>query len=276
MSDGPAALDVEDALDRLGFGLRRLSLLSAPSAMKRGRSSYRADLEDGRTLKARYLESAEEARRLFELRAEPADAFVQPIARHSRVLVEPWIQGAALGPREAENRAEEAGALMGSLHANPLSGAPARVDTRDWRGFAREELEHLGSTRALAAPEVGNLRALLSQDDPRSGCAALVHRDYCPENLLVDRLGRLRVVDNEWFKIDAAGWDVARTFCLWPMAKRAREDFLRGYRTTAPEEPGSLAFWEVVAALWTLRLRREHAPERLDRPLAGLRKLGGV
>jgi hypothetical protein len=135
----------------------------------------------------------------------PADAFVYPIARSSRVLVEPWIEGAALGPREAEVRAEEAGALMGCLHAIPLPGAPARIDTRAWCGLASEALGRLGSARTLAAPEVANLRALLSQDDPGSGCAALVHRDYCPENLLADRLGRLRVIDNEWFKIDAPG-----------------------------------------------------------------------
>ena len=131
----------------------------------------------------------------------------------------------------------------------------------EWTGSPR-------SAGRLTAAEVGRLEDLVSRNDPGFGGAALVHCDFRPENMLVDRQGRLRVVDNEWFRVDPAGWDLARTFAQWPMSEPVREEFLQGYRTTAHDESGSLGFWEVVVALWTLRIRFEDPPARLERPLA--------
>jgi hypothetical protein len=266
--------EVRDALDRLGLRTLRLALLSAADPMKRGRSTHRADLEDGSSIKARRLESAEEARRLLELRVGPADRFVRPIAHRGRVLVEPWIEGTGLGAQEAAARAREAGALLGSLHASAFSTPPTRIPTRPWCELAREEIGILGSAGRLSAGEVDNLEDLIHREDPGSSRAALVHCDFRPDNLLVDPRGRLRVVDNEWLRIDPADWDLARTFSLWPMSEPVREQFLTGYRTTAQDDPGSRGFWEVAAALWTLRIRRDDSPARLEGPLALLRRFG--
>ena len=96
--------EVREALHRLGFRAVRTTLLSAPDPMKRGRSTHRADLADGRAIKLRRLESAAEARRLLALRIEPAEHFVRPIAHCGPVLVEPWIEGRPIGAEEAAAR----------------------------------------------------------------------------------------------------------------------------------------------------------------------------
>lgn len=265
--------EVRDALEELGFPVQRLTWLSATDPMKRGRSTHCAELADGRRLKARRLESADEARRLLELRIEPSGAFVRPIACRGPVLVEPWIQGRPLAAGEAEARAKEAGALLGGLHAS-APGAPEDLATAAWCTLAREEIEGLGTAGRLSAREVAGLLALIRRGDPGRCTAALVHCDFRPDNFLVDDHGRLRVVDNEWLRLDPADWDLARTFSLWRLPEPVREEFLAGYRTAARDEPGARAFWEVVAALWTLRIRREDGPARLEGPLALLRSSG--
>lgn len=272
-TDLAATRDVRTALDALGFRVRRLALLSPVDPMKRGRSTHRVDLEDGRRLKARRLESADEARRLLELRVEPAEHFVRPIAHRAHVLVEPWVEGEPLREAEAEARAGEAGALLGRLHASLRADAPARIPTASWCALAREELEGLRASGRLTAAEIHALGTRVSRHDPGSCGAALVHCDYRWQNMVVDRRGRLRVVDNEWLRTDPAGWDLARTFGQWPMSGPARQAFLRGYRATASGDPGSLAFWEVVTPLWTLRIRHADPPARLERLLEALRAL---
>lgn len=264
--------EIEEAFDREGLRPHRSVLISPPDEQKRGRCVYRVELEDGHTIKARRLESVGAASRLFELRAGLEPAFAPATARHGRVLLEAWIEGVPLNQLDSEARAEDAGALLGRLHSIEVATTPLTVSTLEWRERAKAQLQILGEGGKLGLREVARLDAELQRWDPGSARLARVHRDFCAENMLIDERGHLRVIDNEWFTIDPAGFDLGRTFTRWPMSEGAWARFLRAYRSTARVDPGPLSFWKLVVALWTLRIRLHQPPEHLARPLGLLRR----
>lgn len=264
--------EIEDAFDREGLRPRHSVLISRPEERKHRRCAYRVELEDGRTIKARQLESVEAASRLFELRVGLEEAFAPATAQHGRVLLEAWIEGVPLAELGSEARAEEAGALLGRLHSMELAAGPQTVSTLKWRERTKEELEILVEAGKLGLREVERLDAELDRWDPETARLACVHRDFCAENMLIDPHGRLRVIDNEWFTIDPAGLDLGRTFIRWPMPEGAWGRFLRAYRSTARADPGPLPFWKIVSALWSARFRLNQDPERLAGPLGLLRR----
>ena len=70
MTSAAITREIEEALDREGLRPRRSVLISPPEERKRKRCAHRVELEDGRTIKARQLESVEAARRDAELEPE--------------------------------------------------------------------------------------------------------------------------------------------------------------------------------------------------------------
>jgi len=273
MSAPAIAMEIEEALHRQGLRPRRLVLISPPDAQKRGRALYRVEVEGGETIKARRFESSEAALRIFELRNGLEAAFAPAIARHEAVLLEEWIEGVPLAESDPEAWVEEAGALLGRLHARPLATPPPPVSTEPWRTRAAEQLGILGRAGTLAPHEVASLGDALGRHDPGTARATLVHRDYCAENMVIDAHRRLRVIDNEWIAVEPAGFDLGRSFCRWPMSESAWERFLRAYRSVAPQDAGPVAFWMIVAALLGAHIRLRQAPERLAVPLALLRRI---
>jgi len=259
--------EIAAALERYGLRPSRVDELAPPDPSKRGRAAYRIELDDGRTVKARRLESAAAARRLHELRRGIEPAFAPVIGCAGRVLLEEWIAGAPLA--EPDAWVEPAAVLLARLHATPIAATPQRVGTGRWRAEAARDLAHLEAEGLLAPAERGRLAALLDAGDPGSAPLVLAHRDFCADNMVVDAAGALRVVDNEWIEPQPAGIDLARTAVRWPMAPAAWRRFLDAYRAAAPADPGPLAFWEVPALAWTIRVRlrrgREHAASALVR-----------
>jgi hypothetical protein len=276
MSAPAIATEIEEALHRQGLRPRRLVLISPPDAHKRGRFSYRVEVEGGPTLKARRFETDEAARVNFELRSGLDEAFAAAIAWHGPVLLEAWVDGVPLEGLAPEARVEEAGAVLGRLHARPLATPTPPLGIAAWRERAAEQLQVLASAGMLAPHEVARLGDELCRHDPGSASATLVHQDFCAENMLIDARGRLRVIDNEWIAVGPAGFDLGRSFCRWPMSESAWERFLRAYRAVAPQDAGPLEFWKIVGALFGAHIRLRQAPERLAVPLGLLRRMAGL
>lgn len=275
MIDTPADVtpEIETALDRLGLRARRLVLVSPLARNKGRRCAYRLEADDGRTLKVRQLDTAEQARHLVELRAGLEEAFAPVLARYGCVLLEEWIEGIQLTELDAEARAADAGALLGRLHARALGpDAPATLRTRTWVERAMSDLEILAGAQKLGSREVAALRAEIVRHDPGAVRACLVHMDFCAENMLIDAGGQLRVIDNELLAIAPAGFDLGRTFDRWPMSAAAWGRFRRGYRSSAAAEVEAIGFWKILAALMGARVRFQRAPARLDAALALLRR----
>jgi Ser/Thr protein kinase RdoA (MazF antagonist) len=275
-SPGACALadDVRAALAQHGFAPCRAALLSPLGDRKGRRCAYRVETEDGRVVKARLFESPEEARRVLALRAGLEGAFAPALARLGAAVLEEWIDGVPLLELDWEAWVEPAGALLGRLHARPLPpDAPATSPTRPWIESATSDLEMLGATGRLASTEVERLRAAIRERDPGASRTALAHLDFCADNMVIDVHGWLRVIDNEMLAVRPPGFDLARTFLLWPMAPDAWARFRRGYRSAAPIEPEAAAFWRLVATLQGARIFLSLSPTRAAACVALLRRL---
>ena len=130
----PESAQLSDLLASHGLRCAKLESLSpAGRGRKAGRRALRVETLEGRVLKLRLFESAEEAAALAALRARVDVPFLPPIERRGPLLLEPWIEGERLSPAQAEARAEALGSLLGRLHAARPADAPARVSSRERR-----------------------------------------------------------------------------------------------------------------------------------------------
>lgn len=264
--------EIAAALAHFAITPRRIELISPLSDRKGSRLSYRVNAQDGRIVKVRQLDSTERAASLLELRAGLEAAFAPALAHHGCVLLEEWIDGTPLNESDAEGRAEEAGALLGRLHARALEvDMPATLSTSERRTHAISNLEILCNAALLTPSEAAALRAEIARRDPGTTGTVLMHMDFCAENMLIDARGDLRVIDNELLSIGPAGLDLGRTFDRWPMSEAAWASFCRGYRSSAPAKPEAVGFWKIYAALLGARVRYERSPGRLDASLGLLR-----
>lgn len=268
--------ELPQALDVLGWDSAHIEPLVSPG-VKRGRSAWRLELADGRILKVRRFANTDDARLNQQIRNR-VDAALEPlfgavVARFGALLFEAWIDGKVVLGDEEEVRAHEAGALLARLHGLPLTEEEQRQGTFDWadetvRGLAT--IEHAG---ALSKSETGHLMETVRDHDPGIALRVMTHRDYCAQNLVVDRSGRLCAIDNEWLTPDAAGFDLGRTRSRWPLSPAGWQRFLAGYRANAPRDPGPLAFWEIVGGVWSTQLRLDAGKALLAIPLERLRRL---
>lgn len=266
---------VRAALDRERLAPGGFEVLSPPNARKRGRATLRIALVDGTAVKARWLESSEEAARLCAVRADLDPAFAPAIAAHGRVLLESWIEGTSVDALAVDAHAEaiagDAGAILGNLHARSVRPAMARESTAPWRIEAEHDLAALVDAGELDVVDATALAARLAASDPTSTTIALIHRDFCGENLVRDERGRLWVIDNEWLMHGPAGFDLGRTYCRWPMAEHAWARFLASYAAVMAFDLRALAFWQITAALFGARIRL--GSQRLAESLAVVRRL---
>ena len=268
--------EVALALERAGLRARRVHALARNALAGSGRSRVRIELDAGPAIKARRLEDEATASRLFAIRQQLPDAFARVLARHGRVLLEEWIEGTELADAcPAPATLAEAGALLGSLHArSKLLGEALheRRSTREWRERSEADLRWLVAAGALGAGEAEATHAALARLDPGSAVFGLVHSDFCGENLVIDAAGRLRVIDNERLRVDALGFDLARTWYRWPLPEPAWR-LLRDARAAAlpfAETASELAFWQRVVLIKSATLRLRSDPARAHVPLARL------
>lgn len=272
--DADRTADVRAALARHGFAPDGIEVLSRrTTGRRRHRQTLRVHLRDGSSIKVRCLESREAAVNLVEIRRQLAPRFAPVIAQDDAMLIETWIEGRQLPAPEAAERAAELGAIMGNLHATAMPEVGRRTGTRGRATRAIEQLAYLSSLGVVSDGLATALAAEVTDTDPGDAHQTIVHRDFCPENLVVDRDDAIHVIDNEWITIDAPGVDLGRTYSRWPLPAVAWESFLRGYRGAAPFDPGPLRFWLIVMAAAGAAIRIGDSPSTLAEPVARLREL---
>ena len=251
-------------LERERVAEAKLTLISPMGELKRRHLCWLAEAP-GVRLKLRRMDDEAEAARLCELSDAMPPAFVRPLGHHGAVVFEPWIEG--VEPGGDGDWIEQAGAELGRLH----EAAEGTVDTSQWAATAAADVAVLADLGAIDADEAATLAGLVADEDPGSARAALLHRDFCPENFLIDREGALVIFDNEWLLHGPAGVDLGRTFHRWPMPAAQRERFLAGY-TAVAGEPSDPGYWALVADLFGARVLCQRAlNEELAPLLAALR-----
>jgi Ser/Thr protein kinase RdoA (MazF antagonist) len=251
MSD-PLPTEIADALVRAGWRARQARRITTLASPLHRRTVYRIELVSGETIKARQLEDAATAVALCDLRRGLPPAFAPVLARHRRVLLEPWIAGESL--RDRAPRADElaaAGALLAALHATPVAPAAASATerVRYWRARTMERLDALVAPGTLDAGGRARLAAALARLDPGTAAIGLIHTDFCGENMVVDAAGALHVIDNERIGVDALGYDLARTWARWELGDADWARFAAAYDAAGgrPQVHAGQLFWRLVA-----------------------------
>ena len=274
----PLDAEIVAALDHLGFRARSWQRLSTIRAAEHPRSVFRVDLESGRILKARRVDDEATARRLFEIRQEAPPGFAPVVHCHRAVLLEAWIEGEDLAQRPATAvQLLEAAALLARLHATqtvhgrPLPETHSTAPERLAAELARKRLVAEGS---LGDAESECIGAALARLDPGRALVGLVHTDFCGENMVIDRAGRLHVIDNERMGLGALGLDVARTWYRWTLPRPGWECFHVGYRASMPHDDAlqHFAFWTLVATVKSAAVLSRLDPERAQVSIQRLRQ----
>ncbi len=268
--------EIRAALHRHGVLVDHITVVSPLAGRMGGRLAVRVDVPDGTTLKARHVVDADTARELQRLRDGLDPGFAAVIEQVGPVLLEEWIEGEPLSSTMAAERAAEAGALLGRLHATALDPVRTRrCDTARWHAEAVGDLTILIRGERVSAEDAAVIRGELRRRDPGSARAGLIHRDFCPENLVVGPAGRLVAIDNEWMTVGVPEFDLGRTLGRWPMTDDTWNRFLSAHGAAwAP--PEALGFWCIVATLMGARVLHERLPERLEPMLALLRRVSGL
>ncbi|MBI3786152.1 MAG: aminoglycoside phosphotransferase family protein [Deltaproteobacteria bacterium] len=273
MNDGLGAVeaDIRTAVEMAGLHARGLSLISPLGVGKGMRYAYRVETADGRVIKARHFESPGESRRVFELRRGIDDAFAAVFGCFGTVLLEEWIAGEMLDPHDTEGWAQTAGAIVGRLHARPL---PSQISpdegTRRWNESAAGDIEVLRHAKVLPEATCDALQIAVRCHDPGRARIALIHKDFCAENMLVDAAGRLRIIDTERITFEPVGFELGWTWHRWPMLPPAWERFVDGYGSTAPAAPEAEEYWRLICGLTLSRVFLQRVPARRDAQIARL------
>jgi len=275
----PLDAEIAAALGRLGFLPRTWQRISTIRAADTGRSVFRVDLENGRTLKARRLESDAAARRLFELRRNLPSGFAPALHCVDAVVLESWIEGETLAPGRASTaQLIEAAGILARLHSTPSADGralPEMEATAPERGAADDARRHLTTSGYLGDAENDRVAEALAQSDPGHALAGLVHTDFCGENIVLDAGGRLHVIDNERLGIGALGLDVARSWYRWMLPTEDWRCFLEAYRASMSHDDSlrNFSFWALIATLKSAALLSRLEPRRAQGPIDCIRRL---
>jgi len=273
----PLESEILAALEQTGIQARSCVRISKLRSTDEGRCTYRIDHDCG-TVKARRLDDEATARQLAAFRSALPEAFAPVILRHGRVLIEAWIEGDPLPDMPEPRHVVTAGALLAELHARSAPGQGMEhkaYPTADHRFLVQEILRRLVATGALREEEAARLERALGRSDPIQARQGLVHLDFCGENMVIDRMGRLHVVDNDRIRLDALGYDLARAWYRWALAAPAWDSFCRAYTSGSPfpNPLDSLDFWKIIAAARSAEFRLRNYPEEAELPVICLRAL---
>ena len=272
-------VDVIEALARAGLRARDAEILTVATDPLRRRTLYRVRLDDGRTIKARRLESEDAAARQQAAREGLPTAFAAVVARSGAVLIEEWVEGRSLaGEPPDDSLVRNAARLLAGLHATPrVEGRdlPCSVSTSGWSSLTEARIAEVCATGALDASAAGVLRAALRDSDPGDAETGVVHLDFCGENMVINRDGRLRVIDNERVCVDAFGFDLARTRYRWALDDHAWRTFKDAYAGAGGSREGlaHLRFWRIVSIVLSAAYRLRSSNLDPSGPLESLRRL---
>lgn len=254
-----------------------VAILSRPRRGARG--TFRLTFSDGTVVKGRRCEHRRQAERIHELAAylDPRH-FPRIHRREGCALLEEWVEGRPLSETADDGVFERGGAVLAGLHS---VGLP-----RDRRLSARSYLDASGPRVVQGLARLIRLNAITKEDGaaarelamsslPRDLVPALVHGDFCGDNMVVDASGRVRPIDNESVMVHVPEYDLARTWYRWPMSPPQRAAYEKGYGDSpaVTRFRAHFDFWAILVLVESALFRLRVGAGAPEIPLQRLRSL---
>jgi hypothetical protein len=257
--------------------LTEVAILSRPPRAARG--TFRLTFADGSVVKGRRCEHRGQAERIQQLvpYLDPRH-FSRIHRRHGCGLLEEWIEGRPLSATADHGLFERCGVILASLHSVCLPqerrlAALSYIEASSTRLV--KGLERLVRLKAVAKEDGAMARDLAMSRIPRDLVPALVHGDFCGENMVVDATGRVHVVDNETVLVHVPEYDLARTWYRWPMSGWQRAAYEKGYGDSlaVARFRTHVDFWVIVVLVESALFRLRVGTGAPEIPLQRLRSL---
>jgi hypothetical protein len=267
---------VAAALAEAGLVVGGFARLSSHRLSAIDRIAYRIDLSPSGRVKARRLEDAATAARLCDIRRDLPPAFAPVLERHGSVLIEQWIEGEPIAASPDPDVVAQAAILLAELHGRRQIAGQVVHQVHSTTPMLVSTLESLRAVHAagvLDERDVAVLGQALDRLDPRQALHGLVHFDFCGENMVIDRAGRLRVIDNERLGINVIGLDLGRTRYRWVLGRPEWERFRSIYADclSVADPLADEDFWSLIAVVRSTALRLHAYPDQAQVPTKQLR-----
>lgn len=165
-------------------------------------------------------------------------------------MLERWIDGHVLSKDLVTSEVlRKCGRLLGRLHRiEPSPQWPAKPDlVGRCLTWIQTRLRQLVKHGRLSRAEYRRLWKLAQNHAPGDVSVGFVHRDLCPENIVMR--GEVPIcIDQGLLDYDAYAEDLVRVWYRWPMATRDFENFLDGYQEFASTKEffESFCFWSIA------------------------------
>lgn len=241
---------------------------------------FKLELADGRLLKARRFKTAQEVVLVAALAPLlEARYYSRVLAGSGTTTLEEWKPGSVLAADAvAPLQARKAGELLGRLHTTTGLPGPETAPVLSVAAHVELMQAHLAALvgqGVLASSAAARILELAHRTRPSRFEAGLIHGDFCIDNMVLDSAGELVLIDNESMCVGPLDFDIARTWCRWPMTDATRAAFTAGYTRFRDLEAFTAhhQFWALRALLMSVYVHLKH--ERPCQPaIAALQRLG--
>jgi len=227
--------DLWELLQRSLPPLERVLPLTTLPSKELSRGSFRLEFADGTIRKGRRFGSGAEAERVAALCGLLDHRFFPQVEEcNGAALLIEWTEGRALRPDQLTPALmRQCGEIMGAMHVIAI---PEELRVRygcgaaGWQARLGANIEELVDRHAWKKREAQLARQLSKELAPNDAATGLIHGDFCAENFIESKKGRIAIVDNETLSVDVCAYDLARTWSRWPMDQRQMEAFYDGYQ----------------------------------------------
>ena len=261
--------------------------MSPPENPARRTASYAARGENGKRYKVRVMATPEAARQVEMLTnllhrhargLDPAASFEIPriLGRSECALVSEWVVGDSADTTAGLERF--AGNLLGRIHTCPLESDELVAfagQASEERAALHRRVDDLLALGHLSRREAGSVSRWCEEFRDDSPGAGIVHRDFCPPNLVLDPRGVLWPIDNETLAVRPLDYDLGRTWTHWSMRPDGWRRFFEGYsHERSPQSYfAHFPYWALTACVESASFRAVHWTGGTSRPLQRLRAL---
>lgn len=257
--------DLQLLLDALAVKIEAAQEITQLRSATQKKAVYKLTLTDGRILKARRHQSERHRLRVSSLMPLLSDLpLARVVAERGKVTLEEWVEGAALGDGGiSREQIYAAGEILGLMHGKHRGELPVAAEESDagWHlEKIRIHLETVVSSGSLTLEEAREIVTIADQCRPEMIETGVIHGDYCAENIVLTPAGELTLVDNEAVRVGPLDYDIARSWCRWPMVASQREAFADGYQRNRPMDRfySHQRFWAIRALALSMNVHAKH------------------